>query len=73
MWKVRTLILLTPARDTGTEPDFCAGRNEIISGSDRICSSYRYPGLYEPVTEAEYREALAMAECVHAWVSKQLR
>ena len=32
----------------------------------------RYPGLYEPVTGEEYREALAVAECVHAWVSKQL-
>jgi HEPN domain-containing protein len=32
----------------------------------------RYPGLYEPVTDEEYREALAVAECVHAWVSKQL-
>jgi HEPN domain-containing protein len=32
----------------------------------------RYPGLYEPVTEEEYREALAMAECVYAWVRKQL-
>jgi HEPN domain-containing protein len=28
----------------------------------------RYPGLYEPVTEEEYREALAMAERVHEWV-----
>jgi len=33
----------------------------------------RYPGLYEPVTEEEYREALAVAECVHAWVNKQLK
>ena len=32
----------------------------------------RYPGIYEPVTEEEYREAPAVAECVHAWVSKQL-
>ena len=32
----------------------------------------RYPGLYEPVTEEEYREALEVTECVHAWVSKQL-
>ena len=28
----------------------------------------RYPGLYEPVSEEEYREALAMAERVHEWV-----
>lgn len=33
----------------------------------------RYPGLYEPVTGEEYREALAMAECVYAWVNKQLK
>jgi len=32
----------------------------------------RYPGLYDPVTDEEYREALTVAECVHAWVSKQL-
>jgi hypothetical protein len=30
----------TPVRNTGTEQDFCAGRCEIISGSDRICSPY---------------------------------
>ncbi|MEN6611761.1 MAG: nucleotidyltransferase domain-containing protein [Methanoregulaceae archaeon] len=28
----------------------------------------RYPGLYEPVSAEEYREALAAAECVHAGV-----
>ncbi|MDD5187994.1 MAG: HEPN domain-containing protein [Methanoregula sp.] len=33
----------------------------------------RYPGLYEPVTEDGFREALAVSECVHAWVRKQLR
>jgi HEPN domain-containing protein len=32
----------------------------------------RYPGLYEPVTEEEYREALAMAERVHEWVVADL-
>jgi len=33
----------------------------------------RYPGLYEPVTEDDYREALAIAEQIHAWVIVQLR
>jgi HEPN domain-containing protein len=28
----------------------------------------RYPGLYEPVTAKEFREALAVAEHVHEWV-----
>ena len=28
----------------------------------------RYPGLYEPVTAKEFREALAVAEHVHTWV-----
>ena len=28
----------------------------------------RYPGLYEPVTAKEFREALAVAERVHTWV-----
>jgi len=28
----------------------------------------RYPGLYEPVTEDDYREALAIAERIHTWV-----
>ena len=32
----------------------------------------RYPGLYEPVSEEEYREALAMAERVHEWVVAHL-
>ncbi len=32
----------------------------------------KYPRLYEPVTEEDYREALTVAECVHAWVRKQL-
>ena len=33
----------------------------------------RYPGLYEPVTGEEYREALAVAEGVYAWVNTQLK
>ena len=33
----------------------------------------RYPGLYEPVTEDDYREALAIAERIHAWVIIKLR
>jgi len=28
----------------------------------------RYPGLYEPVTAKEFREALVVAEHVHEWV-----
>lgn len=30
----------------------------------------RYPGLNEPVTEAEYREALRQAETVVAWAER---
>jgi HEPN domain-containing protein len=33
----------------------------------------RYPGLYEPVTAEEYREALAVAEHVHEWVIGHLK
>ena len=33
----------------------------------------RYPGLEEPVSEEDYREALALAEKVFDWVSKTLK
>ena len=33
----------------------------------------RYPGLYEPVIEDDYREALATAELIHAWVISKIR
>jgi HEPN domain-containing protein len=33
----------------------------------------RYPGLAEPVTESRYREAMAIAETVLAWVEGALR
>jgi HEPN domain-containing protein len=32
----------------------------------------RYPGLAEPVTEAHYREAVAVAKAVLEWVEDQL-
>ncbi len=32
----------------------------------------RYPGVAEPVTEEEYREAVKLAETVVEWVEKQL-
>lgn len=32
----------------------------------------RYPGVAEPVTEEEYREAVRLAETVVEWVGKQL-
>jgi HEPN domain-containing protein len=33
----------------------------------------RYPGLYEPVTAEEFKEALAVAERVHEWVNALLK
>jgi|SRR5208337_460380 len=33
----------------------------------------RYPGLYEPVTEDDYVEALAIAERIHTWVIAKIR
>ena len=32
----------------------------------------RYPGLYEPVTEEEYREAVGLAEAVLAWAETRM-
>jgi HEPN domain-containing protein len=32
----------------------------------------RYPGPFEPVTEAEFREALRIAEDVVAWAESQI-
>jgi HEPN domain-containing protein len=32
----------------------------------------RYPGPYEPVTEADYRRAVEMAEAVVAWATTAL-
>jgi len=33
----------------------------------------RYPGLTEPVTEAQYEEAMAAAEAVVQWAANRLR
>jgi len=33
----------------------------------------RYPGMYEPIREDEYQDALAVAERVVAWVHTELR
>ena len=33
----------------------------------------RYPGLAEPVTEAQYQEAIALAQAVIEWVEPRLR
>ena len=33
----------------------------------------RYPGMYEPVTDDEYKDALAVAERVVTWVHAELR
>ena len=47
---------------------------EIRSGAE--LSDYaveaRYPSLMEPVTEQEYKEAIAIAEQIVAWVTKHM-
>jgi HEPN domain-containing protein len=39
----------------------------------RYATATRYPGLAEPVTEKEYRQAVAAAESVLSWVDSRLR
>ena len=38
----------------------------------RYAVEARYPGPYEPVTEAEYREAIAVAEAVVEWAGEAI-
>jgi len=48
---------------------------EIKASSDLTdyAVNTRYPGMYEPIRDDEYQEALAVAERVVAWVHTELR
>ena len=38
----------------------------------RYASQTRYPGLFEPVTQEEYQEAVRLAESVVAWAEEHM-
>jgi HEPN domain-containing protein len=61
--------LITQLEQAGQEiPEFVR-RAEALT---RYAVVTRYPGLAEPVTEAHYREAVAVAKAVLEWVEDQL-
>lgn len=43
-----------------------------VAALTRYATAMRYPGLDDPVSEEEYREALAAAEAVVAWAEELL-
>ena len=62
--------LVTLLETAGQEiPDFVR-RAEALS---RYAVVTRYPGLAEPVTEAHYQEAVAIAKAVFEWAEDGLR
>lgn len=61
--------LVTLLEEAGQEiPEFVR-RAEALT---RYAVVTRYPGLAEPVTEAHYQEAVAVAKAVLEWVEDQL-
>ncbi len=57
---------------TSLEGDVAEISNEVKAAAflTRYASETRYPGTYEPITEAEYRRALAAAEAVVKWAHR---
>lgn len=39
----------------------------------KYAAETRYPGIYEPVTESEYQEAVNLAEAVVMWAEQLIR
>jgi HEPN domain-containing protein len=61
--------LVTLLEEGGQEIPELVRRAEALT---RYAVVTRYPGLAEPVTEAHYREAVAVAKAVLEWVEDQL-
>lgn len=61
--------LVTLLQESGEEiPDTVKQAGRLT----RFAVVTRYPGVIEPVTDEEHREAVAIAEAVVQWVEKQL-
>lgn len=45
---------------------------EEATGLSNFAWEARYPGLYEPVSEEEFREAFQLARSVVAWAEKEM-
>lgn len=45
---------------------------EEATGLSNFAWEARYPGLYEPVSEEEFREALQLGRSVVAWAEKEM-
>ena len=57
-------LLLAGLEDLGLEIPDAIDQATILT---RYAVETRYPGAYEPVTEAEYQEAIGFAEAILSW------
>jgi HEPN domain-containing protein len=62
--------LLTLAEEAGVKIPESVRQGEALT---KYAVLSRYPGLAEPVTEAQYQEALAVAEAVVRWAEGKIR
>ncbi len=63
-------MLLKLVEETGVEIPDDVNRSKILTD---YAVDTRYPGMYEPVSEEEYKEALNLAVWVFEWASKIIK
>jgi len=63
-------MLLKLIEETGVEIPDDINRSKILTG---YAVDTRYPGMYEPVSEEEYKEALNLAVEVFEWAGKIIK
>ena len=62
--------LISELKEKGIDVPSAVENADVLTG---FASEARYPGLSEPVSEVEYREALQHAETVVIWAEKQIK
>lgn len=63
-------MLLKLVEETGVEIPDDINRSKILTD---YAVDTRYPGMYEPVSEGEYKEALKLAVGVFEWAGKIIK
>ena len=63
-------MLLKLVEETGVEIPDDINRSKILTD---YAVDTRYPGMYEPVSEEEYKEALKLALVVFEWAGKIIK
>jgi HEPN domain-containing protein len=63
-------LLLQELEDAGIEIPESVDRVSTLS---RYAVETRYPGFFDPVTESDYRETIALAEAALGWARMQIK